>query len=143
MNPRRSHSFVFLDGGTRAAADNRARVAHAASRRRCLPGDQSDDRLFHMVLDVGGGLLFRVAADFADHHDGMRFGIFIEELDRIEMSRANDWIAADADARGLSDAELRQLMHSLICQCSAAAHDADVSLLVNPSGHDAHLAFSR
>ena len=38
---------------------------------------------------------------------------------------------------------LRQLMHGLVRQGSAAAHDAHVSLLVNPPRHDPHLAFSR
>src|SRR5580700_11764670 len=61
MNSRRGHRFVLLDGGARAAADDRARVAHAAARRRRLSSDQSHDGLFHVRLDVRSGLLFRVA----------------------------------------------------------------------------------
>ena len=57
MNSCRGHGFVFFCGGACAAADDRTGVAHAASRRRGLPGDQSDDRLFNILLDVDGGLL--------------------------------------------------------------------------------------
>ena len=106
MNSRRGHGFVFLRGRSRSAADDRARVAHAASRRRGLPGNQTHDGLFHVRFDVLGSLFLRVAADFADHHDGVRFGIFVEQADRIEERRADNRIAADADAGGLADAEL-------------------------------------
>ena len=51
--------------------------------------------------------------------------------------RADDGIAADADASGLADAEMRQLVDSFVGQRAAAADDADVALLVNPTGHDA------
>src|SRR5580704_7539646 len=33
MNACRGHGFVFLDGGARSAADDRAGMAHAAARR--------------------------------------------------------------------------------------------------------------
>ena len=39
---------------------------------------------FTLRLDVGGGGLFGVAADFADHDDGVRVGVVVEELDRVE-----------------------------------------------------------
>src|SRR5229473_4616946 len=55
---------------------------------------------------------------------------------------ADDGIAADADAGGLADAELRQLMDGFVGQRAAAADDADVSRLVNAAGHDADLAFA-
>ena len=59
---------------------------------------------FTLAADVGRRRLFRVAADFADHHDGVRIGIRIEKLDGIEKRGADDRIAADADAGGLADA---------------------------------------
>src|SRR6267143_4764871 len=143
VNSRRGHCPILFGGGARTAADDRAGVSHAAARRRSLPGDQANDGLLHVGLDVCGGLLFRVAADFADHHDGVRLWIFVEETDRIEVRRTNNRITANANASGLSNAKLRQLMHGLVRQGSAAAHHADVSLLVNPPRHNPHLAFSR
>ena len=36
------------------------------------------------LLDELGGLLFGVAADFADHDDGVRVGIVVEQANGIE-----------------------------------------------------------
>src|SRR5712664_3582262 len=113
------HRGVFVLGGALAAADDRAGVAHAASR--------------------GSGF----AADFANQNDGMRFRIGVEELNGVEERGADDGIAADADASGLADAELRQLMDGFVGQRAAAADDANISLLVNTPGHDADFAFAR
>ena len=137
-----SHRFVLLDGGSVPAADDRAGMSHAAARRRCLAGDESDDRLLHMLFDVFSRNFFCVAADFADHHDRVRVGIVVEHANRIEKAGADDWIAANADARGLPDPKLRQLADGFIGERAAAADDANISLLVNRCGHDAHLAFS-
>src|SRR3984957_4040682 len=114
MNSRRSHGFVLLRGCTCATADDRSRVAHAATWRRGLPGNQSHDGFVHVVFDVSGSLFFGVAADFADHNDGLRFGVFVEELDRVDMRGTDDRIAANSDARGLADPQLRQLMYGFV-----------------------------
>src|SRR2546429_5370819 len=117
-------------------------MAHAASRRSGLPGDETDDRLLHVGLDPFGGALFGVAADFADQNNGVRVRIVGEKLDGVEKCRANDGIAADANARGLADAELRQLMDGFVGERAAAADDANVALLVDTAGHDADFAFA-
>src|SRR5206468_6870736 len=65
-----SHRGVLVLGGALAASDNRASMAHAASRRGGLPGDEADDGLLHVGLDPLRGAFFRVAADFADQDDG-------------------------------------------------------------------------
>jgi len=70
-------------------------------------------------------------------------GSLLKKLDGVEERRADDGIAADADAGGLADAELRQLMDGFVGQRAAAADDADVSLLVNAARHDADFAFTR
>src|SRR5882762_10852100 len=137
------HRGVFVFGSALPAADDGAGVAHPATRRRRLPGDEADDGLLHIGLNPFGGALFRVAADFADQNDGVGVRIIVEKLDGIEKRSADDGIAADADAGGLADAELRQLMDGLIGERAAAADDADVSLLVNAAGHDADFAFAR
>ena len=57
--------------------------------------------------------------------------------------RADDRIAADADARRLADLALRELSDRFVRQRSAARHDADVSFQMNVARHDADLAFAR
>jgi len=71
-----------------------------------LAGDEADDGLLHVGLDPLRGALFGVAADFADHNDGVRVRIVVEKLNGVEERSADDGIAADADAGGLADAEL-------------------------------------
>ncbi len=58
-------------------------------------------------------------------------GIFVEQLERIEEVGADDRIAADADAGGLPDAELRQLADRFVGQRAGARDHADVALQVN------------
>src|SRR5437667_11005802 len=140
---RSGHRGVFVFGRTLPAADDGSRMAHAASRRSGLPCDETDDRLLHVALDPFGGALFGVAADFADQNNGVRVRIVVEKLDGVEKCRANDGIAADANARGLADAELRQLMDGFVGERAAAADDANVALLVDAAGHDADFAFPR
>ena len=83
---------------------------------------------FTLRFDVGGRGFFGVAADFADHDDGVRVGIVVEELDGVEKCGADDRIAADADAGGLADAELRQLADGFIGQRAGARDHAHVAL---------------
>src|SRR5208282_4084087 len=68
--------------------------------------------------------------------------IIVEELDGVEKGGANDGIATDADASGLADAELRELVDGFVGQGAAAADDADIALLVDAAGHDADFAFA-
>src|SRR5260370_42157703 len=137
------HRSVLVPGGALTAADNRASVAHAASRRRSLPGDEADNRLLHIGFDPFRSALFGVPADFTDQDDGLRAGLIVEKLDGIEEGRADDGIAADADAGGLANAEARQLVDGFVSERAAAADNADVSLLVNAAGHDADFALAR
>src|SRR5271168_525470 len=72
------HRLHLVFRSSRSARDNRARVTHAASRRRSLPGDETHHWLLDMGFDVFGGRLLRAPADLADHHDGMRVRVRIE-----------------------------------------------------------------
>ena len=72
-----------------------------------------------------------------------RFGIVVEQANGVEKRRADDGIAADADAGGLADTELGELAHGFVGKRAAAADDADVAGLVNLAGHDADLALAR
>src|SRR5215813_5965967 len=117
-------------------------MTHTAAWRGRLSRDETDDRLLHVGFDVGRRGFFRVAADFTDHDDGMRLGIVVEQLDGIEERCADNRIAADADTRGLANAEARELIHSFVRERPAAADNANVAGLVNSSRHDADFAFA-
>src|SRR6266478_9721293 len=135
-NPGGGHGGVLVFRRALSAADDRTGMTHAASRRGGLTSDEADNRLLDIRLDELRGALFGVATDFADQDDGMRIRIVIEQLNRIEEGCANDGIAADADAGGLSNAEARQLIYGFVGQRATPADDADIPLFVNPPGHD-------
>src|SRR5438132_4482975 len=137
------HRCVLVFCSALAAADDRAGVAHAASRRSSLSGDEADHGLLYVGFDPFRSALFGVAADLADHNDGVGVRIVVEKLDGVEERGADDGIAANADAGGLANAELRQLMDGFVGERAAAANDADISLLVDAAGHDADFAFAR
>ena len=92
----------FSGGGAFAAGDDGAGVAHAAAGRSGGAGDEGGDRLLAMVLSPRGGAFLGIAADFADHDDGFGLGIVVEHLQHVEMARAVDGIAADADASAIA-----------------------------------------
>src|SRR5262249_56071201 len=98
--------------------------------------------LFDVGLDVFGCALFGVAADFANHDDGVRVGILVEELDRVEESGADDGIAADADAGGLADPETGELVDGFVGEGATAPANSAMAWLVNAARHDAHFAFA-
>ena len=75
--------------------------------------------------------LFGVAADFADHDDGVGVGVFVEELDGVGVGGADDGVAADADAGGLADFQVRQLAHRFISQRAGAGDYAHVAGQMN------------
>src|SRR6185437_11701084 len=102
-----------------------------------------DHRLLHVLANVGRSRFFRIAADLADHDDRMRVGVGIEKLNGVEECGANDRVAADADAGGLSDAEFRQLADRFVGERAGARHNADVAFEMNVAWHDADLAFAR
>ena len=103
-------------------------VAHPASRRRGLAGDEADDRLLEVRLDPGGRVLLGVAADLADHHDRLGRRVAGEQRQRVDEARADQRIAADADAGRLAEAEPGQLVDRLVGQRAALRHDADAAL---------------
>src|SRR5713226_2101645 len=143
VDVRGAHGGVSIFCRALASADDRAGVAHAAARRSGLAGDEADHGFPHVRFDEFCSAFFGIAADFADHHDGVRIGIVVEEADRVKERCADDGIASNADAGGLADTETRELVHRFVGQRAAAAHQSDVALLVNASGHDADFAFAR
>src|ERR1043166_985314 len=94
----------FGGGRAFAAADNSARMTHAAPRGSSRSGDETGDGFFAIRFNPLGGFLLGGSADLADHDDAMRVRIRVEELDDIQMRGAVDGIPSDADASGLPNA---------------------------------------
>src|SRR5690606_30523913 len=99
--------------GPGLAGDDRSGVAHAAARRRGRSRDEGYYRLRHR-LDVVGRFLLGGAADLADHYHCGRVRVSLEQRERLTLRGADDRVAADADARGLPDAEAGQLVDRLV-----------------------------
>src|SRR5690348_3392096 len=132
--PCSAHCRVLVLGRALSAADNRARMPHAAAWRRGLAGDETDDRFFHVRFDPLSGGFFGIAADFADQDDSMCVGIIVKQFHHIKERCADDGVAADADAGGLPDAKTCELIDGFVGQRAAAANHANVALLVNEIG---------
>src|SRR6202030_3938151 len=99
--------------------------------------------LLHVLLDPSGAGLFVVAADLSDHDHRVGVGIRVEQLHHVDMLEAIHGIAADADARRLTEPEVHQLTHGFIGQSSRPGNHADPPLLVDVAGHDADLDLVR
>src|SRR5262245_12982383 len=102
MNSCGLHCRHLLTRSSLPTSNNRTRVTHPTAGRRGLSANETDDRLRHIRLDVCRRLFFCSASDFTDHDDTGGFGILIEQFDRIDEVRSDDWIAANADTRGLA-----------------------------------------
>ncbi len=106
------------------------------------PGDISGHGLRHVVADVFGRFRFLRAPDLADHHDRMRIGIGLEQLEDILERRAVDRIAADADTRDTRspDPSSAPRPHS---ERSRTANDAHMALEIDVPGHNAEQRLAR
>src|SRR5512146_1258580 len=140
---RRLERGDLLRRRSRRARDDRTGVSHAASRRRRLAGDESDDRFLHLRLDERGRVLLVGATDLAHHgaRRGLRVGLECRQA--IDEVRAVDRVAADADTRRLPEAGTSELIYDFIRERSGTAHHADVPRRTNPSGDDPDLALAR
>ena len=118
-------------------------MAHPTPRRCRLAGNKANHRLPNVFFDVGCCTLFRVTADFANHHNGVRIGVFVQKTDRIRMIGTNDGIAADPDTGRLANPQLRELAHSFVSQSAGARNDTDVAFQMDVPWHDADLALTR
>ena len=102
--PAASRAFFFSGGGSGPPADDGAGVPHPLARRGGLPGDEADDGLLDVGLDVFGGFLLGVPADLPDHHESLGLRVLVEGLDRIEEVGPDHRVAPDAQAGGLPQA---------------------------------------
>src|SRR5579863_3240155 len=106
--------FLLGLGGTGGARDDRAGVPHRLALRRGEPGHVPHDRLGHVLLDEGSGALLGVAADLADHHDGVGLRVLLEGLQAVDVRGPDHRVAADPDRGGEPD--VAQFVHHLVGQ---------------------------
>ncbi len=132
--------FDFGGGGAFASGDDGSGVAHAAAGRGGGSGDEAGDGLLAVLGGPGGGFFFGGAADFTDHDDGFGLGVFVEHFEDVEVAGAVDWVAADAYAGALADAELGELVDGFVGEGAGAGDDADVAFFVDVAGGDADAA---
>src|SRR6185503_8054227 len=122
-----------------AAGNDRARVAHALARRRGDAGNETHDRLLHVLLDpLRRGFLVR-AADLANHDDGLGLRVVVEHLHHVDVLEPVHRVAADADAARLAETELGELPDRFVGERAGARHHADRPALVDVARHDADL----
>jgi len=74
---------------------------------------------------------------------GLGAAILLKHRQQVDEVKADDWIASYAHTGGLSKSVLGQPIHRLIGQGAASGDEADAPFLVDVTGHDADLAFSR
>src|ERR1700733_2276705 len=101
------HGGNLFCGRAFAAGDDGASMAHAASGRCGLSGNEAYHGLLHVRLDEIGRGFFGIAADFADHDYRLGLRIAIKQVERVDKICADDWVPADADRGRLPDAALR------------------------------------
>src|SRR5579872_3536343 len=63
----RAHDLGLFRRAVADGGDDGAGMTHAAALRGGETGDETDDRLRHVLLDPGGGFRLLRTADLADH----------------------------------------------------------------------------
>lgn len=94
----------FFCGSSLSAGDDRARMAHAPSRRRGLSGNKGHNGFCDVLLRKLRGLFFRSAANLANHHDAIGFVVFLKQAQRVNVRSADDWISANTNSTRLAQA---------------------------------------
>ena len=112
-------------------------MSHAFAGGGGDAGDEADDRFAHVFARPFGGGFFVVAADFADHDDGAGVRVLFEFFQYVTVFEAVDGVAADADAGGLAQAHVGDLLDGFVGEGAGAGDDADVAFAVDVAGHDA------
>jgi len=110
MDTTSLHGIDLSLGRAAAAADDGAGVTHAAPRRGGEPGDKAHHRFGDLLLDKSGRLLLGVPTDLAHHDDAGGGVVGLEGLQAVDEVGAVDRVAADADAGGLADPLLGELV---------------------------------
>ena len=80
-----------------------------------------------------------VPTDFADHDDGVGVGIRREETQCVDVARANQRIAADADAGRLPHPLPGELMNGFVGERAALGDDPDAAFLADVTRNNSSL----
>ena len=114
LTPAASRASFFACGGAGGAGDDGAGVAHGLALGGGEARDVADDRLGDVLRDEVRRTLLGVAADLADHDDQVGVGVGLERLEGVDVRRADDRVATDAD--GGREADVTELVHHLVGQ---------------------------
>src|SRR5262252_5155485 len=101
-------------------------MSHAAAGRSGLPGNESHYGFPHIFIDEIRRHFLGIAANFANHHDRMRFRVVIEHANDVEKARPDDRIASNSNAGRLADSQARKLPYGFVGERAATTYDADV-----------------
>src|SRR3954447_9217867 len=99
---------------TARAGDDGSRVTHGLALWCREPGDVPDHGLGDVGLDELGSALLGIATDLADHDDGVGLRVVLEGAQAVDVRRADDGVATDADTG--READVAQLVHHLVGQ---------------------------
>ena len=125
LTPAASRASFFACAVPDEPRHDGAGVAHRLALGGGEAGDVADDRLGHVLLDVGRGPLLGVATDLTDHHDDLGVGVRLERREGVDVRGADDRVAADADGR--REPEVPQLVHHLVGQRAGLGDQADAA----------------
>src|SRR5262249_1473178 len=129
--------------GASTAGDDGAGMTHAAPGRSRPAANKTCYWLSYVCFDEVSRIFLGAPADFPDENDSQCLGIVIHETEGIDKGRANNGVASNADAGGLTDAQAGELVDRFVGQCAAARDHANMSRLVDASWHNSNLAFAR
>ena len=99
--------------------NDRPGMPHLLSLRGGAARYERDHFLSDGRLDKFRGLLLRRPADLSNHYDRVGPVVLLEHLQQIHVARADNRIAANADAGRLPQVLLAQIVHNFIGEGSA------------------------
>lgn len=119
-------------------------MTHSPPRGRRDPCNEAHRRfvLRILLLQELRRVLLCTAANLANHDDTIRLFIFQEDFEAVDEVCAGEWVAADADDKGLAEAGLGGLIDSFVGEGAGAGDDADAATFMDDAGHDADFALA-
>src|SRR5437773_8495953 len=91
-------------------------MTHPFSGWRGSSCDVCNDGLRYLLFNEFGRLLFRGPTNFTHEDDSIGLAVLLEQCESVDHVRAVDGIAADSDARRLSEASLAHRVDDLVSE---------------------------
>lgn len=125
-----------------SAFDDGTGVAHATAGGCGLSGDKADDGEFAVVMisEPFSCAFLVLTANFTDHDDTFGLWVVNKALEDIDEVSSLEWISANSNNSGLSEAMGGSLVDRLVSQGAGPGHNTDGSLLVDETGHNSNTA---